>query len=390
MKRLSLWITLILALASVVGAYLYVTAAIEAKENKVRKPRPAAKEQAIKMTVIDAEVGVYAPMIQASGLVKPRYSITIKNQVSGTVSQISNDFESGKIVKKGQLLAQLSNSELQSDLASAKKDLASAELALKEEKRQGDQAKAEWEASGFSEEPDSDLVLRKPQLEAVQAEYDAAKAALKKAQDDLTQTKILAPFDALIINRSISPGSYLTANSEIASLYSIDRAEIKIDLPSSDWTQLANEEALVSSSSPAIIQSVDTNASWQGKIISVGLHIDEATRMRSLTVGLDKPLEQTPILIPGTFVKVTLEGKQQDNLWRLPNTSLSQRSEIWYLDENSRLATFETTPSFVDAKYIYVPVPESLQGETVQVLVQPYNSYLEGTLVSPVKQGGKS
>lgn len=390
MKRFSLWIILILALTSLVAAYLYVSTAIEAKENKVRKPRPAAKEQAIKMTVVDTEVGVYAPIIQASGLVKPRYSITIRNQVSGTVSQLSNHFESGKIVKKGQLLARLSNNELQSNLASAKKDLASAELALKEEKRQGDQAKAEWEASGFAEEPDSDLVLRQPQLAAAQAEYNSAKAALKKAQDDLKKTQILSPFDALIISRNIVPSNYLTANSEIGSLYSIDRAEITIDLPSSDWAQLADEETLVSSSSPAFIHSIDTDASWQGNIISVGLHIDETTRMRSLTIGLDKPLEQTPLLIPGSFVKVALEGKPQNNLWRLPNTSLSQRSEIWYLDERSRLATFETTPSFVDAEYIYVPVPEKLQGQKVQVLVQPYNSYLEGTLVSPVTQGDKS
>lgn len=386
MKRLSLWITLTLALTTVAGAYFYVTSAIEAKNNKVRNPRPEAEEQAIKMTVMEAEMGSYAATVKASGLVAPRYSLTLTNEVSGTVTQVSDLFESGKVVKKGHLLARLRNTELQSDLASAKNDLASAELALKEEKRQGEQARAEWDASGFSEAPDSDLVLREPQLIAAQAEYDYAKAAVSNAQSDLRQTQIVAPFDALIVQRDISPGSYLSSSSELGTLYSIDRAEIQIDLSNSDWAKLSDEKTLLTSDIPVSIESVADNASWEGTIIHVGLHIDESTRMRSLTIGLNKPLEQSPILIPGAFVKVTLQGKQQNNLWRLPNTALSQKSEIWYLDENSRLSTFETTPLFVDSQYIYIDVPDAFQNKPTQVLVQPYNSYLEGTLVSPIKQ----
>lgn len=73
-----------------------------------------------------------------------------------------------------------------------------------------------------------------------------------------------------------------------------------------------------------------------------------------------------------------------------PSTALSQKSEIWFLDENSRLDSFETTPRFVDAKYVYIDVPEALQQKTVQVLVQPYNSYIKGTLVSPIEKATSS
>ncbi|MEP3349460.1 MAG: efflux RND transporter periplasmic adaptor subunit [Marinomonas sp.] len=390
MRRLSLWITLILALISIVGVYFYITSAIEAQNNKVRKARPEAPEQALQITVMDAEIGTYASSISASGLVEPRYSLTLTTQVSGEIVQISNQFESGQIIKKGHLLATLKNTELNSDVASARNTLASAELALKEEIRQGEQARAEWEASGFDEAPDSDLVLREPQLAAAQAEYDAAKAELENAQNDLKNTKLIAPFDALVVERSISPGSYLSSGDEVGTLYSIDRAEIQVDLSSSDWLKLPDIQTLLTSNWPVTISSVDDNATWQGKVLSVGLHIDESTRMRSLTISLEKPLEQTSQLIPGSFVGITLQGKQLENLWRLPNTALSQKSEIWYLDEDKRLSAFETTPRFVDSNYVYIQVPESMREGTYQVVVQPYNSYIKGTLVDPVKASTKT
>ncbi len=100
MKRFSLWITLTLALISIAGVYFYITSAIEAQNNKVRQPRPEAKEQALEISVIGAKLGSYAAEIKASGLVEPRYSLTITSQVSGEVIQISDQFESGQIVKK--------------------------------------------------------------------------------------------------------------------------------------------------------------------------------------------------------------------------------------------------------------------------------------------------
>ncbi len=386
MKRQLKWFILILALLSIAGVYAYINYAVEAQNNKVRQPKPEAAEQALEISVMSINTGTYAAEISSSGLVKPRYALSLTSQISGEVTQLSNQFESGQIIQKGHTLAIIDNSELSSLVASAKNTLASAELALKEESRQGEQAKAEWKAAGFREAPDSDLVLREPQLAAAQAEVDAAKAALNSAQTDLKHAKITAPFDALIIERTISPGSYVSSGDEVGTLYSVDRAEIQIDLSNSDWLKLPDTQTLLQGDWPISIKNIEDNAQWQGKILHVSLHIDDTTRMRSLTVSLEKPLEQTPSLIPGSFVQVTLKGKPLDKLWRLPNTALSKKSEIWFLDENSRLDAFETTPRFVDSKYVYIEIPEDMQQKSYQVLTKPYNSYIKGTLVEPLSE----
>jgi len=321
------WILLILAAICVVAVYAYIKFAVEAQNNKVRKPRPEAPEQAINISVVNAEMGSYAAQIQASGLASPRYSLSLTSQVSGEITTLSEQFEAGQLIKKGHVLARINNAELSSAVASAKNTLASAELALKEEIRQGEQARAEWEAAGFQDAPDSDLVLREPQLAAAQAEFDAAKAELTSAQNDLRHANITAPFDALVVQRTVSPGSYLSSGSEVGTLYSIDRAEISVDLSNSDWLKLPDAQTLIKNDWPVLIASIDTNTQWQGKILNVGLHIDQDTRMRSLTVSLDNPLSQETPLVPGSFVQVALAGKSLDKLWRLPNTALSKKAK---------------------------------------------------------------
>lgn len=384
-KHLSQWVILLLALAAIAGVYFYVTNAIDAQKNRVQKPRPAPPEQAVSLSVVPVTSGRYAATVTASGLVSPRYAVTMTSQVSGEIVRLSEQFEVGQVVKKGQVLAQLQNSELSSAVANAKHTVATAELALKEEIRQGEQAKAEWAAAGFSGEPDSDLVLRAPQLAAAKTSVDAAKAALANAQTKLQYSTLIAPFDALVVERHVSPGAYLNNGNEVATLYSTDRADITVDLSQSDWSKLPDTDTLLQNNWPVRIASIDTNDQWPGKVLRINQHIDATTRMRSLIISLEKPLEQTPALVPGAFVTVSIQGKPLDNLWRLPNTALSQKSEIWYVDDNSRLAAFEVTPRFVDAQHIYIQVPDAMRNETYQVLVQPYSSYLKGTLVNPIK-----
>ncbi len=384
-KHLSQWVILLLALAAIAGVYFYVTNAIDAQKNRVQQPRPTPPEQAVSLSVVPVTSGRYAATVTASGLVSPRYAVTMTSQVSGEIIRLSEQFEAGQVVKKGQVLAQLQNSELNSAVANAKHTVATAELALKEEIRQGEQAKAEWEAAGFSGEPDSDLVLRAPQLAAAKAAVNSAKAALANAQTKLQYSTLIAPFNALVVERHVSPGAYLNNGNEVATLYSTDRADIRVELSHSDWSKLPDIDTLLQNNWPVRIASIDTNDQWQGKVLRTTQHIDATTRMRSLIISLEKPLEQTPALIPGAFVEIAIQGKPLDDLWRLPNTALSQKSEIWYVDDNSRLAAFEVTPRFVDAQHIYIQVPDAMRDETYQVLVQPYSSYLKGTLVNPIK-----
>ncbi len=385
-RRFSKGIILLSALGVLFAVLFLINRQIQAQINRPmsaamesQTPYPSVSVATVSAAAYDAEVTGY-------GAATPRFQLTLTAEVAGRVTAIQPGFESGRRVRKGDVLARLEQSDYQSAVASAQNSLSQARLALLEEERKGAQAKAEWEASGAGGEPDSDLVLRKPQLAAAQAAVVYAEAALAVARKDLQYTSIRAPFDALIVARQVAPGSYLTAGGEVATLYSTDRMEIAVSLSSQQWDKLPDLQQLVGSGQPVGLVHIQTGREWTGRMLRSEQHLDETTRQRKLIVAVDRPLDQTPPLLPGTFVKAVINGRRLNQLWRLPGSALSQKGEIWYLTEENRLKSFAAAPRFSDEETIYVAVPDSLAMTDQKVLVHPLSGYIEGMTVVPVEE----
>jgi hypothetical protein len=115
-------------------------------------------------------------------------------------------------------------------------------------------------------------------------------------------------------------------------------------------------------------------------------HLDSTSRQRTLLLAVDAPLDQSPPLLPGTFVEAELSGRTLDNLWQLPGSALSRRGEIWYVTDDNTLARFSTEPLFSHGAYIYVEVPAECAATAIRVVVHPLNSYLPGMIVQPVEE----
>ena len=383
MKRILPWLTLAIAVVALVSVYIIVQNAIDANNNRMSRPRPPATETPLNVSVITVTPAKHAAQVKAVGLASPHYNLTLTNKVAGEITELSTAFKVGEVIRKGQTLLQLRNIELRAELASAQNAVAASELALKEEQRQVEQANAEWQAAGLEGEPASDLVLRAPQLTAAKADLASAKAALALAQDNVKQLTVTAPFDGIITTRNVSPGAYLNANSELATLYSSDEVSIELQLSAQDWNKLPPALQMLEQHWQANIQSIDGQNQWQGYIKQTGFHVNAESGLRALYVSVERPLEQTPALLPGSYVTVVIHGTELDNLWQLPNSALSQKSQVWYVNQDSRLANFDATPRFVDQNYVYIDVPETLGDAPQKVLTQPYNSYLTGMLLTP-------
>ncbi|HIC48178.1 MAG TPA: efflux RND transporter periplasmic adaptor subunit [Methylophaga aminisulfidivorans] len=350
-------------------------------------PIPTKKEQAPSpdVSVIKVVAGSYASEVKAYGAAKPHFDITLTAQVAGQIDSISDQFETGKRLKKNTIMARLENSEYQAAVESARQALSSAKVSLLEEERQGLQALSEWKSSGLEGEPDSDLVLRKPQLAAAKATVKQAEASLKAAEKDLSQSAIKAPFDALVINRAVSPGGYVQTGSEVATLYSTDRVEISVALSAQEWNNLPSLAILNSGKWPVEIESVEDHHIWQGRVLRAEQNLNVETRQRSLIIAVDEPLDLEPALFPGTFVSAHITGRNVAGVWKLPNSALSQRGEVWYVAADNTLQKFSASPLFSSSGYIYIQPPEPLNNTPVMILVSPLNSYLEGMAVNPVE-----
>ncbi|WP_035273474.1 efflux RND transporter periplasmic adaptor subunit [Desulfogranum japonicum] len=384
MGRITQWLAPPLALVVLAGVIFFTVQNMGAHS---RQPMPMAEEspQHPDVSVVTVTPGSYNAHISGQGEATPHYSLPLTTEVSGRIENVGNNFESGSILHKGDMLFRIEDTAYTAELATAKSELAESELALLEEERQARQAQLEWESSGLEGEPDSDLVLRIPQLAAARAEVENKKAALELARKNLSKTTVTAPFDCLIVSRDVTPGSYVQAGTEVATLYSIDTMEINIALSASEWGNLPADA--VENNHPVTITSVeDGQQTWQGTIGRMENHVDTKTRQRTIIVKVNQPFTQNIPLLAGTFVRVDIPGKELDTLWKLPGSALSQRGEIWFVADNNTLACFQSTPLFSDHDSIYIQVPPALATAAQNVLIHPLSSYVTGMEVRPVKE----
>lgn len=382
-RRIINWSTLIVALIILATSVIYTRQLIADQVDKHRPPQ-VVQPQRPDVAVLTVTGDTYNARIHGYGETQTHYSLTLTAQTSGQVTRQSTQLESGCQVKKGDVLIQLEDSDYQSAVADVKSDLASARLSLLEEQREASQAQAEWRASGLSGEPDSDLVLHEPQLEAAKAAVAKAEAALVSAEKNVSRTKIISPFDAIVVERLTAPGSYLQAGTAVATLYSTDMIEVAVPLSTRDWKNLPETTTLIGSSWPVELKGVEDGQTWPGRVLRAAQHVDSTSRQRTLIVAVDSPLDQVPPLLPGTFVEVGVNGSDIENVWKLPNSALSQRGEIWYVTENNILASFSTEPIFSNESSIYINVPEEFAQTSVKIVVHPLSSYLPGMKVQPV------
>lgn len=347
-----------------------------AQQTNGPKPEPA-KSVAPNVSVINAVPSTYQAYVSGHGEAKAHWALSLKAQVKGEITNMSEQFATGNVVKKGQVLAQIDNTEYLQAVASAKATLADAKLALQEEQDLGNQAKREWQRSGVTQAPSSPLVFRTLQLEAAQATADNAQYALQTAQRDEKNTHISAPFDAVILSRDVDLGTYVSIGDTLATLNSTDKVEISVPLSLSQWQNLASDK-----SGEVILSDVTTQNQWQGYIARFEQHLDDSSRQRSVVVALDKPFEQATPLLPGTFLAVQIAGKALNNVIKLPASAVSQEGLIWYVNEQNTLMSIQAQKLFERGDYVYI---SPIEGHTnLRVVARPLVSYLNDMLVNPI------
>ncbi|WP_282167965.1 efflux RND transporter periplasmic adaptor subunit [Shewanella japonica] len=370
--------------------------------------RPEGKPASSSNTTLLSQVAVqltavesYQAQVTGYGETKPRFELTYTSEISGRITWLADSFESGRVVRKGELLARLDDTSFQQAVSQAKADVATARLALLEEQREGEQARSEWQRSGLSGEPSSPLVLREPQLASAEAALENAQKSLEKAERDLHYTEIKAPFDGVIVSRNVQLGSFINVGGEVAMLYSVDRIEIEIPLSEKQWANLPQAVMNAGNGTDAATANTDSAQQWHATIKATGSdttqgqqwsayverthqYVAKDTRQRSLVLVVEKPLEQGAPLYPGTFVEATIEGMTLDYLWELPSSARSQQGEIWTVDAQGLLQKSTAYTLFERQNKIYVTPTE--EAELAQVVKRPLSNFKAGMKVVPTTE----
>ncbi|MEW4565568.1 efflux RND transporter periplasmic adaptor subunit [Bremerella sp. JC770] len=343
---------------TILGVSVAAIVVINQTEPKAQQIEATRKSSAIVETVT-VEKGTYSPTLVVLGTVQAAQEITLSPRVSGQVVSLSPKFVPGGMVKKDDFLLQIDPADFENAISVRESELQQAAASLEIERGRQSLAKKELALlEGTIDEANRALVLREPQVESIQAEVNAAQAAIERARLDLKRTTIAAPFDAQILNRNVNVGSQVAPGNDLARLVGVDEYWIMASVPvrSLKWIQFPEQDGR---SSLVTLRDPDTWPSGVERYASVSRMIgslDQQTRLARVLIVVADPLamkSDVPPLILDTLIETHIEGRPIENVVRLRREYVHNRDTVWVM-KDGKLDIRETSVVFRDATHAYI------------------------------------
>lgn len=331
------------------------------------KTKPKAIKKSLQtyhtpVNVLSLKKTNHTPKIDADGIVRPAQKINLQAQISGKVLWKNPNFALGNEVKKEEILAKIEATEYRLRLEREKGNLQSAHLKLKIEQAQQEVARRDFE--NYPEALKSgakDIALRKPHLKEAQALVKAAQSAVELAQLNLERTNIKAPFNAIIKEDFVQPGSLISPSTPIATLIGTDAFWVMLSIPIHQLPFINLPTKQRDGAEVAIVQQLSTGESIAktGKIIKLLGELDTLGHMAQAIVEIKNPLltqsnggiSSVPIFI-GAQINAEIYGKPLSNIFLIPQAAF-YKDHVWIV-QNDRLKKIALKPLWQDKEYIYV------------------------------------
>ena len=142
--------------------------------------------------------------------------VDVGTQVTGIIDKLLVDYNS--IVSKGELIAEIEKTMLESDLKSAEANVESARLTYEYNLTNYKRDKALHDKQLIS---DYEFQTSTKDLEVSKTAYDKAKADRVRAAKNLNYAEIYSPIDGIVISRDVEVGQTVVSNMSVANLYTI-------------------------------------------------------------------------------------------------------------------------------------------------------------------------
>ena len=371
-----------LALKILIPLVVLVIAAAGATALVKTKPEPERRPAEEKAWVVETQTVKFAderPDLTLFGEVVAGRKVDMRPLVAGRIVDVGAKFQEGGVVAKGDLLVAIDPFDYEADVAErqAERDEARARLReiraeyngvkslLKHDKaqidiRRRDVARREKlrgsGASSVKALDDSRLALldneqrltdRERAVESWGAKIAQQRAtiarldvALKRAQRDLEETRLVAPFDGFLLKVEAEIGKRIGTGDRVANLIDAGRLEVRFHVSNAKFAQLRADEGFVGRVARVYWQGDAVAKPFEAVLEREGSEIDTASGGVSLYARL-RGVDAGTVLRPGAFVRLEVPGRKYARAVRLPETALYGRDTL-YVVVDGRLQARKT------------------------------------------------
>jgi membrane fusion protein (multidrug efflux system) len=230
------------------------------------------------VTTVVAQPEEWAATLSMIGTVAAVQGVTVSADLPGTVARVA--FESGRAVRKGDILAELDTRQERAQLAAIE---AQQELARLNYNR----------LKGLL----ADRVISQAEFDRAAADQKETDARLGEVHATIERKTIRVPFDGILGLRLVNLGQYLAAGDAVVPLQSLHPIYVNFGVPQQDVGQIrVGHQVRITARDVAGVE-------FTGRVTALDSIVDQATRNVQVQATLPNTTGQ---LRPGMFVQTEL------------------------------------------------------------------------------------
>ena len=340
----------LLVLTGAIGGFVYL------KKTKAEiKPKPVV-ERSWPVAAVAAEKASLRPTIRVFGEVVSGRDTDLRPLVAGRIVEVNPKLVDGGMVEEGDLLVAIDAFDYETELRDKKARLTEAGARMTEllAEREGETAQMRQDQRQLSlnrteakrrerllktgagtqkslddarlslSASEQQVAGRRQRIKTVEARltqarsaFDQAQVALERAERDLADTRLTAPYDGILTDVDAAIGKQVSTNDAVARLTAVDNLEARFLLSGDQYARLMADGGPVGRAAQVVWGVGESDYLFNGRISRAEGRIDAAAggvRLYASLIGtgLDSPLR------PGAFVEVLLPDRGYENVVSLP------------------------------------------------------------------------
>jgi RND family efflux transporter MFP subunit len=306
------------------------------------------------------------------GIVEEREATAVSFTGMGVVKRML--VSEGQAVSKGQLIAEMDDTQARSLLSGAEAQMAQANDALARYKMLHDAGS-----------------LPEVQWVEIQSKVAQAQSQLEVARKNLEDCRLIAPVGGIIGKKMVGVGETALPSQAVVSILDISTVKVKVAIPEA-------EIGGIHANTPTSLKVEAINGSYKGGLIEKGIQADALTHTYDIRINVANSDRR---LLPGMVASVSLtpapsparpldacyqrdarKGEGSSHL--VPVTAVQRKSDgslfVWTVAKDS--TAHRTTVTIGQTQGNYVNVTEGLSiGD--RIVTAGYQKLSEGTLIAP-------
>lgn len=316
--------------------------------------------------------------ITAAGDIGPAEQVSVRPEINGLIQDLPVDI--GDQVKKDSVLFTLNDKELQTSKKSRLAEIAGAQLQLEKSERNYKRSEQLFNEKLVSQEVFDDS---KTDYELAKNSLERAETLLHQLEEQLTKTKILAPFDCTVLTRPVSVGQAVSGSggfnsgTEVMTIANLNNMIINTHINQADITRLKVNQQV----------EIEVEAVPGMKLAGVIERLAPQATVRNGIKGFATRIalkDLDPRVRPGMTANLSIPVSGADNVLTVPLSGVfTEETERFVLVKKSD-GTLEKRPVTIGvADFFLVEIQSGLKPGEVVLIEPPAN--LEGELAAAGK-----